>query len=62
MVETLPPIPEAMGRCEGCGRPSMTAFCDDRAPPLRRTGRALGPRTAALPAVPGSLPVEQPVA
>jgi hypothetical protein len=62
MVEMLPEIPEVRGPCAGCGRPSVTAYCDLCAPPLRRTGRALGPPSAALPAVPRSLPVEQPVA
>jgi hypothetical protein len=32
MVEHLPRIPGRKDRCLGCGKPSLTAFCDGCAP------------------------------
>jgi hypothetical protein len=34
MVQMLPAVPAA-GRCAGCGRQCLTAFCDGCAPPAR---------------------------
>jgi hypothetical protein len=41
MVGRLPHIPDRPGRCEGCGEPSRTAYCEQCAPPIAPLGTPL---------------------